>query len=137
MNFLFITHSHFRWILIIVILIAIFKFISGWLSESKYSRIDDIIFKSYSGIIDLQVTFGLIYLIWSGLEGAGFPRFRLEHSFIMIIVAVLPHLSKRWKGSADVIRFRNGSIIIIATAILIFVGVVMLPGGMLRWSMGG
>ncbi len=137
MNLLFMTHSHFRWILVIVILVAFFKYLSGWLGGSKYSKFDDIIFKSFSGIVDLQVLLGLTFLIWNGLEGAGFPRFRLEHSFLMIIAAVLPHLSKRWKNSTDTIRFRNGFIIILATALLIFVGVVMLPGGLHRWSMGG
>jgi len=136
MNFLFMTHSHFRWILVLLLLFALIKFLSGWLGQSRYSRIDDIIFKSYSGIIDLQVALGFIFLIWSGLESAGFPRFRLEHSFMMIIAAVLPHLNKRWKDSTDAIRFRNGFLIILATAILIFIGVIMLPGGMLRWSMG-
>ena len=137
MNFLFMTHSHFRWLLGLVLIIALFKFLIGWLLKSKFSKIDTIIFKSFSGFVDFQVLVGLIYLIWSGLSGMGFPRFRLEHSFIMIIAAVLPHLSKRWNNSSDVIRYRNGFLIILATAVLIFVGVIMLPGGMLRWTMGG
>ena len=137
MDLLFMTHSHFRWILVIVLLITFFKFLTGWLGKSTYSNLDNILFKIYSGLIDLQAALGLVFLIWSGLNSAGFPRFRLEHSFIMIIVAILPHLSGRWKASPDTIRFRNGFFIILATAVLIFVGVVMLPGGLFRWTMGG
>jgi hypothetical protein len=137
MNLLFMTHSHFRWILVLVVLITLIKFLIGWLGNSKYSKFDNILFKTYSGLIDLQVTMGLIFLIWNGLDGTGFPRFRLEHSFIMIIVAILPHLSRRWNDSADFIRLRNGFFIILATTVLIFIGVAMLPGGLIRWTMGG
>jgi hypothetical protein len=137
MNFLFMTHSHFRWLLAFVLIIALAKYLIGWLAKSRFSRLDSILFKIFSGFVDLQVLLGLIYLFWSGLSGAGFPRFRLEHSIIMIIAAVLPHLYKRWNKAADSIRFRNGFYLILATAILIFVGVIMLPGGILRWHMGG
>ena len=137
MNFLFMLHSHFRWLLVIVLLIALIKFLFGWLAKSNYSKLDSAIFKIFSGFVDLQVLLGLIYLIWSGLAGMGFPRFRLEHSFLMIIAAVLPHLAIRWKDATDSIRYRNGFLIILIIALLIFVGVVMLPGGIYRWTMGG
>jgi len=137
MNFLFMLHSHFRWLLVLVIIIALIKFLVGWLAKSNYSKMDAAIFKTFSGFVDLQVLLGLIYLIWSGIAGMGFPRFRLEHSFLMIVAAVLPHLYKRWNKADESIHFRNGLLIILVTAVLIFVGVIMLPGGMLRWSMGG
>jgi hypothetical protein len=42
--------------------------------------------------MDLQATLGLVLFIWSGIAGAGFPVFRIEHAITMIIAAVVAHL---------------------------------------------
>jgi hypothetical protein len=136
MEILFIIHAHFRWIIVLVALFVLFRYLSGWLGQATYKRHDDILFKIYAGVIDLQVTLGLVYLLWSGFQGAGFPRFRLEHTVVMIIAAVLAHLSVRWKTSPDSVRFRNGFSIALVSLLLIFIGVLMLPNGLQRWMMG-
>jgi hypothetical protein len=79
----------------------------------------------------LQVTLGSILLIWSGLAGAGFPVYRIEHAVTMIIAAVVAHLQARWKNADDKTRFRNSLFIILDTLIIIFIGLSFLPGG---WS---
>jgi multisubunit Na+/H+ antiporter MnhB subunit len=81
--------------------------------------------------MDLQVTLGIILLVWSGLAGAGFPMFRIEHATTMIIAAVLGHLPARWKTAADSVRFRNTLFCILGALLLVYVGVMRLPGG---WS---
>jgi hypothetical protein len=136
MDFLFFSHSHFRWIIILVGLVVLIKFLSGWLGKATFKKTDRLLMKIYAGVIDLQVTLGLIYMIWSGLEAAGFPRFRLEHAFLMMVVLILVHLFGRWKTSADAVRFRNGFFLVLISLILIVAGVLMLPGGLNRWMMG-
>jgi hypothetical protein len=87
----------------------------------------------FTGLIDLQVLLGLIYLLWSGLgTGAGFPSFRIEHMAIMLVAAVVAHLGALWKKSEDKIRFRNSLFIIIDTLIIILLGLARLPGGLSR-----
>ena len=136
MNFFFTMHSHFRWLVVLSLIIVLVKYIYGWMGKTKFSKLDEVLFKIYSGVIDLQITLGLIYFVWSGFAGAGFPRFRLEHGFIMIVTAVIPHLFRRWKNAKDLVRFRNGFYLILISGILIFLGVLMLPGGMARWMAG-
>ena len=136
MNFIFTMHSHFRWLVVLTIIIVFVKYIYGWIGKTKYTKLDEILFKLFSGVIDLQITLGLIFFIWNGFAGAGFPRFRFEHGFIMIISAVIPHLYKRWKNAKDLVHFRNGIYLILITGILIFLGVLMLPGGLARWTAG-
>ena len=51
----------------------------------------------------------------------------------MIIVAVLAHLFNRWKNAEDLIRFRNGFVLLLVSLVLIFAGVLMLPNGLQRW----
>ena len=136
MEILFIFHSHFRWLVVLVSLFILVKFLYGWLAKTGYKKMDEVLVKIYAGLIDLQITLGLIFLIWSGLAYAGFPRFRLEHTSLMLIVMVLAHLFGRWKTSPDNIRFRNGFIIMLLSGILIFVAIILLPAGLNRWMIG-
>jgi hypothetical protein len=125
-------HSIVRWIIVAVGLIALVKFAIGWLGNGRFAGMDRGLTSGFSGLIDLQVTLGLIYLLWSGMAGAGFPMVRIEHATTMIIAAVVAHLPMRWRGKPDKIRFRNSFAAVLVTAVLIFAGVAVLPGGWTR-----
>ena len=131
MNFLFVTHSHLRWLVLLVAIVAVVKFAIGWLRGGEFKGMDRGLASGFSGLLDLQVTLGLIFLIWTGLTGAGFPMFRIEHGITMIVAAVVAHLPARWKNAADKVRFRNTLFCILGALLLIYVGVMSLPGG---WS---
>jgi hypothetical protein len=135
MNILFRIHSDTRWLVVLVGAVALVKFLIGWLGKGKFQKFDRILTSAFSGLVDLQVLLGLVFLIWSGLAGVGFPHQRLEHAFIMIVAAVVAHLPSRWKSLADTTRFRNSFLAVLGVAVLIFLGVVLLPGGMARWQM--
>jgi multisubunit Na+/H+ antiporter MnhB subunit len=131
-DILLMIHSIVRWLIVIVGLIALVKFAIGWLRNGRFAGMDRGLSSGFSGLIDLQATLGLIFLLWSGLDGAGFPMFRIEHMTTMIIAAVVAHLPMRWKNAPDKVRFRNSFVVVLVTAVLIFVGVATLPGG--GWS---
>jgi hypothetical protein len=131
MSALLTIHSYFRWLIVIVAAIAAVKFALGWLRGGVFKGMDRGLTSGFSGLVDLQVTLGLILMIWSGLAGAGFPMFRIEHAVIMIIAAAVAHLPARWKNADDKKRFRNSLFIVLDVLIIIFIGVARLPGG---WS---
>ena len=89
MGVLHIIHSHFRWFVALISIIVLVKYLIGWLGNQKYTKLDQVLNKVYLGFIDLQITLGLVYLIWSGFAGIGFPRYRLEHGFMMIVALIL------------------------------------------------
>jgi hypothetical protein len=132
MNFLFVTHSHLRWLVLLVAIVAVVKFAIGWLRGGEFKGMDRGLVSATSGLIDLQATLGLILMIWTGLAGVGFPMFRIEHATTMIIAAVVAHLPARWKNAADTVRFRNTLFCILGALLLIYVGVMRLPGGWTR-----
>ena len=132
MNILLMAHSGLRWIILLVAVVAVIKFALGWLQGSAFKGMDRGLMSGFSGLMDLQATLGIIFLIWSGFTGAGFPRYRIEHGIIMIIAAVVAHLSARWKNADDKTRFRNNLFIIIAALVLVWVGIAILPGGLSR-----
>jgi hypothetical protein len=125
-------HSILRWLIVIVAVVAVVKFTMGWLRGGAYQSMDRGLASGFSGLIDLQTTLGIIYMIWDGIVKSGFPMYRIEHATTMIIAAVVAHLHVIWKKSEDKIRFRNSLFIVLDVLILILIGVARLPGGWTR-----
>jgi hypothetical protein len=122
-------HSILRWLIVIAAVIVSVKFALGWLRGGAFQKMDRGLVSGFSGLVDLQIALGIIFLIWNGLAGAGFPMYRIEHTVTMIIAAVVAHLPARWKNAGDKTRFRNSLFIILDTLIIIFIGVARLPKG--------
>jgi hypothetical protein len=131
MSILLAAHSGVRWLVILIALVVLVKFIWGWIGKKPYEAIDRTLTKVFAGVVDLQVLLGIIYLLWNGFAGAGFPRYRIEHAVTMILAAVAAHFAGRGKGSSDSAIFRNATIAVLVTLLLIYAGVAVLPGG---WS---
>ena len=86
----------------------------------------------FSGLMDLQAAVGIVLLIWGGLGGIGFPTYRIEHGLIMVLAAVVAHLSSRWRKTDEPLRYRNYFFIILASLTLVLIGISVLPGGLTK-----
>lgn len=129
MEFLLVLHSHTRWLILLVAIVAIVKFAIGWLRGGSFKGMDRGLAAAFSGLMDLQVTVGLVFLIWTSAVGVPFTPNRIEHLTTMLIAAVVAHLPAMWKKSADNIRFRNTLFCVVGALALVFVGVTRLRGG--------
>ncbi len=127
MDILLIVHSYLRWLILIAALAAVVKFALGWRRGAAFQSMDRGLASGFSGLMDLQATLGLIYLIWNGMAGAGFPAYRIEHAITMIVAAAVAHLHVLWKNADDTLRFRNSMLIIIDALIIILFGIARLP----------
>ena len=132
MNILLMIHSILRWVILLVAVIAMVVFLVSWLRRSQLQGVDRGLMSGFSGLMDLQAALGIVLLIWSGLAGVGFPRYRLEHALIMILAAVVAHLSARWKNAEEPLRYRNYFLIILASLVLVLMGIAVLPGALTR-----
>jgi hypothetical protein len=132
MDIVLMLHSVVRWLIILVAAIAVVKFTIGWRRGLAFSGMDRGLSSAFSGLMDAQVLLGFIYFFWTGFAaGVGFPAHRLEHMGIMLLAAVVAHLSALWKKADDKVRFRNTLFVVLDTIIIILIGVSRLPGG---WS---
>ena len=122
-------HSIVRWLIVIVGFIAIIKFLIGMARKSAWGKMDRGLSSSFSGLIDLQVTLGLLYFLITGFGGVGFPPFRIEHMVTMMIAAVVGHAPAMFKKAAN--KHAVAFYAVIGALILIVIGVYRLPGG---WS---
>ena len=132
MNILLMIHSILRWVILLVAVIAIVVFLVSWLRRSQLQGMDRGLMSGFSGLMDLQATIGIVLLVWSGLAGLGFPRYRIEHGVIMVLAAVVAHLSARWKNADEPLRYRNYFLTILASLVMVLIGISVLPGAFSR-----
>lgn len=132
MTILLMAHSWLRWLILLIAIAAIVKFLIGWLRASSYQGMDRGLMSGFSGLMDLQATLGIILFLWSGFGGVGFPAYRIAHGLIMIFAAALVHMSAGWKNADSFTRFRNNLFLIVGSLILVLIGVAILPGGLSR-----
>ena len=132
MNILFMAHSGLRWLILLVAAVAMVKFALGWLQGGEFKGMDRGLASGFSGLMDLQALLGIIFLLWNGVSGTGFPLFRIEHGVAMILAAVVGHLPARWKNANSKTRFRNSLFAIIGSILLVIAGLTILPGGLSR-----
>ena len=131
MNFILTLHGEIRWLVALVGAIAIIKFAIGWLTSQPYAKFDRALMSGFTILMDINLLLGLILLFFLG---GGFPRYRLEHAFIMILAVIVAHLSIRWRNDPDPARiFRNNLFVTVIALALVFLGVIMLRGG---WIFG-
>lgn len=131
LGIIFDIHSVVRWLVVAVSLVALVWFALVWLRGTGNEKADRGLMAAFSGLIDLQAAIGLILIVWSGFAGVGFPRYRIEHAFIMIIAAVVAHLSMRWRNAAMRTRARNNVALIVGVLVIVYIGVSLLPQGWL------
>ena len=128
MDILLMLHTIVPLFILLVAVIAIVKFTLGWLRGGEFKGMDRGLTSGFSGLMDLQVLLGIIYLLWNGFAEEGFPAFRIEHAITMIIAAVVAHLPVRWKNADDKMRFRNNLFAVGASVVLVLIGVSFLIG---------
>ena len=124
-------HSIVRWLIVVIGIVAIVKFAIGWARKSTFDKMDRGLSAGFSGLMDLQVTLGLLYFFITGFGGVGFPMVRIEHMVTMLLAAVAGHApamfkKKAWNKHAVALAA------IIVALLLVYVGVMRLPGGWAR-----
>lgn len=129
MNILLEIHSILRWAIVVVGLVAIVKFVIGWARKSGFDKWDRGLSAGFSGLMDLQVTLGLLHFLITGFGGAGFPMFRIEHLTTMLVAAAVAHAPSMFKKAANKHAVALGAVV--GALVLVYIGVARLPGG---WS---
>ena len=122
-------HSLLRWVIVAIGFVAIVKFLTGMARKSAFGKMDRGLSSGFSGLMDLQVTLGLLYFLVTGFGGVGFPMFRIEHLVTMLIAAAVGHAPAMFKKAEN--KHAVAFYAVIGALILVVIGVYRLPGG---WS---
>jgi hypothetical protein len=129
MGFLLMLHSLVRWLIVLVGVVALVKFAIGLAQKNTFGKMDRGLSSGFSGLMDLQVTLGLLYFLITGFGGVGFPLYRIEHGVTMLIAAGVAHTPSMFKKVTNKYAVALGAIA--GALVLVYIGVALLPGG---WS---
>lgn len=95
------THSLFRWLVLVALLMALGSAYSGWASKRKFSRLDNALRHWSATVAHIQLLLGLwLYTISpfanhflqhfsDAVHQRDFRFFGMEHSLMMVIAVVL------------------------------------------------
>ena len=128
MNVLLMAHSGVRWLIMLVGLFALVRFLLGWLRKSEFAKMDRGLASGFSGLMDLQLLLGFIFFFWNGAV-VGYPMTRIEHLVTMLLAVVVAHAPAFMKKAEN--KFAVRFFAVLGALVLVFIGVARLPGG---WS---
>lgn len=127
MHILLAVHSLLRWVIVVVGAIALVRFLFGWLGRRRFGKTDRGLLAGFSGLMDAQALLGFLYFLWTGLAGAGFPMFRIEHLTAMLLAVITAHAPSQFKRGGS--RHFAALAALVVSLFLVYVGVTRLPGG--------
>ena len=128
MNILLTLHNLVRWIVAIVAVVVLVKYVIGWLSKSKFAAIDVTLGRVFSGAMTVQFLLGILTLIAYVSAGAFNPRTQIEHTVYGLIATALSHMTPMFRRQDDTSRFRNSALIVLLALIVVFWSVTRLNG---------
>jgi sterol desaturase/sphingolipid hydroxylase (fatty acid hydroxylase superfamily) len=129
MDTLLTIHSHMRWIVLLVALVALIKTAISFIGKKDLGKLDWTLVRTHGWLITLQFLTGSIVLFgrWSDF-GDGL-RHRLEHAFLMIVAMTMVHLTARWRRTPSAVSTRNTLYMVLGSIILIVLAILILPQG--------
>jgi len=128
------THSLFRWLAAVFLLIAIIKSLSGWLGKKEYNKSDNLVAILLISFTHIQFLLGLGLYFMNGwfkqMSNMGESTIRfwaMEHGLMMLIAIVLITLGrvKSKKATTDELKHKKGAIFyIIAFVLILWAGII-------------
>jgi hypothetical protein len=122
---LYEAHSGWRYLVILVLVLAILRALWGWLRQGEWGGLDNRLGLITTIVIDIQLLLGIVVWImqqqWMGFN----PLAAWEHPVTMILTAAAAHITssrvKKQATSAD--KFRTATIGYIIAGVLLALGV--------------
>lgn len=133
------AHSGLRLLILLFLLIAIIKSLSGWLGKKPFGKSDNLIAVLLLSVTHLQAILGLVVYFTSDIAKAGMssmstamkePALRfwtIEHPVIMLLVVVLITMGrvKSKKAATDLLKHKKGAVFyMIALLFILWAGVI-------------
>ncbi len=123
-------HGYWRWVLLILAVIAAVKFAMGWFGNGKVQAIDKQLAAWFTIAMTIQLVLGLITLVLKLGMGVFIASKYPEHIVYGLIATGLAHaIPMRKDARPDVARFRMSFIFVVASLVVVLLSVIRLRGG--------
>ncbi len=129
MDMILTTHGHLRWVLALVAVIALVRFLIGWFGGGKVTAVDKTLGQILAWSMTLQLVLGVINLVNLISVGAFNAARHIEHLTYGVLAVGLSHaLPLRKEEREDGARFRSAAIMTLAALLLVVLSVIRLRG---------
>jgi len=131
-------HNTLRWLLLVVLVITLVKYLAGWLGNQSWKKTDNILGVVFTSLMDLQLLVGLaLYFFISpittlalsdfgaAMKDADLRFYAVEHFAMMLIAVVLVHIgrAKAKKAKVDRNKFKT-AFIFFAIALVVILAAI-------------
>jgi hypothetical protein len=122
---IYYAHSGWRYVVLAVMALAIIKALVGWLSQGRWSTLDEWLGRLTPITLDIQFLLGLVLWVmqqrWTGID----PRASWEHPLTMLIVVAIAHVtwSRTRAAPTDAEKYRTMTIGYLIAGLLLAFGV--------------
>lgn len=119
------AHSGWRYLVILVVVLAIAKSLYSLLSGGRWSKVDQTLGMLTPIMFDIQVLLGLVVWIMGSYWSVGNPTAAWEHPVTMLLAAAAAHIAwtRAKKASVDRAKFQSTAYGYLVAALLLAVGV--------------
>ena len=125
-NILSQTHSGWRYIVIIVTVVVLAKYLFSWVTGREWAKLDRTLGMALPITYDIQLLIGLVLWLMQGRWSSADPTASWEHPVTMIIAIAVAHITwsrvKKAESSAD--KFRIGTIGFAVSGLIMALGVM-------------
>ncbi|NWF70193.1 MAG: hypothetical protein HXY40_13995 [Chloroflexi bacterium] len=139
MDILRLLHSWNRWLLLVVIVVAVIYFLIGWLQKRPWDSRASTLVRVFPILVDIQWALGLLFFLQLAFSSGSFDlgvlgRHNWEHAFTMTIALLLAHVPMMWRKRAmsDEKRYRNHFLVVVGLVAVIVLGIFVLPS-VIQW----
>ena len=132
------THNMFRWLLLVIFILAIAFAITGWLQKKEWAKKDRITGTLLTIFMDIQLLIGLVLYFFvspltkaafadfgAAMKNSGLRFFAVEHILLMILAVIFVHIgkAKTKKAGADWKKHKAAFIWYGISLVLILLGI--------------
>ncbi|MGF1504217.1 MAG: hypothetical protein GYB64_02945 [Chloroflexi bacterium] len=130
------SHSGTRWLVVLIALAVLVRFAVGAARSGTYDNVAKGLFTAFTVLLTIQWVLGVVYWIYYWIT-IGFQAAHIVHLLIMTVALGLVHMARaRWGGDQlpDSDAYRRQLLTTVGSLVLVFIGVIVLPGGIARWT---
>jgi hypothetical protein len=128
------SHSGWRWLVVLAFLLVAIRYTIGLIQGGALDKLAERFMLAFTIMVTIQWVLGIIYALyyWATIAFVGD---HIPHLLGGTLAVGLVHMARSRFGKTGQDAYLGGLLATLGTGLVIFVTVILLPGGISRWAM--